>query len=312
MDFVDHKAPILIILCLLLVFLPACSVQTQAPVFISSKTPAATSVPLAVKTAVLPSLTPSPAPSPTNAACTEQTGTIITVSVPSQLEKQPTELKVYTPPCYSVQSSLRYPVLYMLHGQTYDDTQWIDLGLTAKADQMISGGSIPPMIIVLPDEAASMSDANTSKFSDAIIDEVIPWVDANFSTCAARACRAIGGLSRGGNWAIRIGLSHPDQFAVIGAHSAPLFYGDLNRVEGWIAALSPEDPAPMIYIDFGKSDEDLNDMLQFDKKLNHLGVAHQMLEFNGFHDAYYWSTHVEDYLQWYSQSLSEPQTTPAL
>jgi enterochelin esterase-like enzyme len=281
-----------------LIFLPACSsIATQVSVL--PTLPTATQTP-----------TPTPAtatPAATPAGCQEQTGTISVVTVPSKLLKQATELKVYTPPCYSADAPTRYPVVYMLHGQTYTDDQWQQLGLTASADQLISARQISPLIIVMPNEAASMSDADSSEFGDALINEVIPWVDANYSTCDVRQCRAIGGLSRGGNWAVRLGLEHPDYFAAIGAHSTPLFYGDLNRIATWISTMPAGTPAPMIYIDFGKNDEERDLMLQFDQELSSLGVVHQMIQFNGSHDAAYWSAHVAQYLRWYSAALAGPQ-----
>jgi len=284
----------------LFIFLAACSTinpQISASPTLSTATLTPT---------VLPA-TATPAATATSSGCQEQAGTISVVNVPSKLLKQPTELRVYTPPCYSASTPTRYPVLYMLHGQTYTDAQWQQLGLTTSADQLIASRQISPFIIVMPNETASMSDADTSKFGDALINEIIPWVDANYSTCDVRECRAIGGLSRGGNWAVRIGLSHPDYFAVIGAHSAPLFYGDLNRVSNWIAAIPAGTPIPMIYIDFGKNDEERDQMLLFEQELSSLSVVHQMIQFNGFHDADYWSAHAAQYLRWYSAALANPQ-----
>jgi enterochelin esterase-like enzyme len=266
-----------------------------------STTPPATLAPTTIPTPF------PPAPTATSVGCQEHIGTTSTVNVPSKLLKQPIELKVYTPPCYSASKPTRYPVLYMLHGQTYDDMQWPQLGLTAAADKLIATGQISPFIIVMPNETASMSDADSSKFGDALINEVIPWVDTNYATCDVRQCRAIGGLSRGGNWAVRIGMSHPDYFAAIGAHSAPLFYGDLNQINTWVSVLPAGEQVPMIYIDFGKSDEERDQMLQFDQELSSLGVVHQMVQFDGFHNADYWSAHVEQYLLWYSASLASPQ-----
>lgn len=282
--------PALIVLAL---GLTACAAESPLP---ATSTPTAT-----------PAATATATSTPTTAVCSAQTGTVSVVSVASKLMKTATELRVYTPPCYQAGGELRYDVLYMLHGQTYDDTQWQDLGLTTAADHLISSGQIPPLIIVMPNEASSMSDADTSNFGQALIDEVLPWVDAHYDTCAQKACRAIGGLSRGGNWAVRIGLSHADQFAVVGAHSTPLFYGDLARLSQWQKALSVGDSLPMIYIDFGKSDEEKDQMILFNETLNDLGVRHQMVMFNGTHDPDYWSAHLEDYLRWYSAALSSPQ-----
>ena len=300
MYFFSRKAFIFILTALILT---ACSAQETPAVLYTP--------PVSITATTLPTPTKIPAPAitatPTPSGCQESTGSISVENVPSSLIKPLIEVRVYTPPCYSAALATRYPVLYMLHGQTYDDTQWQNLGLTDNADKLITSGQISPLIIVMPNEAASMKDADSSQFGAALINEIIPWIDSHYATCDVRECRAIGGLSRGGNWAVRIGLSHPDYFEAIGAHSAPLFYGDLTRVSSWIKAIPAGAATPMIYIDFGRSDEEKDDMLQFDQELNDLGVAHQMVQFNGFHDNNYWSAHVADYLRWYSAALARPQ-----
>ena len=299
MDFPACKTILMTCLAILITAsLAACSTPLLTPAI---PTPTLT----ATVTSILP--TPTQTATATPQGCQEQKGTISVTSVPSKLLKGSIELRVYTPPCYADISPTRYSVLYMLHGQTYDDQQWQLLGLTDAADNLIATKQIAPLIIVMPNEAASMSDANTSAFGDALVNEVIPWVDQHYAACEERTCRAIGGLSRGGNWAVHLGLSHPELFAAIGAHSTPLFYGDLTLTGMWIKKIPATTPLPMIYIDFGKSDEDKGNMLQFEKELNDLGVAHQMIQFTGDHDAEYWSAHVDDYLRWYSASLAAPQ-----
>lgn len=296
MSFFVGKTKLLVFSCFISLLLTACTSDLpHFPAELLTTTPTSTAAATTTPTATAP------------APCPEPAGTVTSVNVPGKTKKTSTALNVYTPPCYSSTNGIRYPVLYMLHGQTYDDTQWLQLGLTADADQLIASGQIAPLIIVMPNEADSMSDADTSTFGDVMINEVIPWVDQNYATCDVRECRAIGGLSRGGNWAIRLGLSHPDYFAVIGAHSAPLFYGDLNRITTWIKAIPSGSPTPMIYIDFGRSDEDKDEILQFNNELNDLGVVHQMVQFNGFHVNQYWAAHAAEYLRWYAASLAKPQ-----
>ena len=272
---------------------------------------------------------PSPTVTPLVAGCTETSGQVQIVTVPTQLLKQGIELRVYTPPCYDPTDPARYSVLYMLHGQTYSDSQWQDLGLFSAADELIDSRQIYPFLIVLPNEADSVAFADTSAFGDALVEEVIPYVDEHFATCRLQACRGIGGLSRGGNWAVRIGFSNPELFAVIGAHSTPLFYGDLERLPKWAAAFPNGNQeivisratesnftnlvtieetltAPMVYLDFGKNDEGKTQMLAFDQSLSQLGVVHQMVEFDGYHDPDYWSAHLPLYLQWYAAALRAP------
>ena len=224
--------------------------------------------------------------------------------MPSKLLSTPVNLKVYTPPCYSQNASTRYPVLFMLHGQTYSNDQWVRLGLTTTADKLISAKEIFPLIIVMPEEVSSTSDPNQSKFGEAMISEVLPWVDQNFSACESRDCRAIGGLSRGGNWAVRLGFSNPRLFAAIGAHSTPLFYGDITRIDGWVKQVESVAELPVVYIDLGKSDDERDAIRSFESELSRLGVAHEFYQFKGYHDEPYWSAHVEEYLRWYAAHLT--------
>jgi enterochelin esterase-like enzyme len=244
-------------------------------------------------------------PTPTVPVCTETNGVVSDYSVPSKILTKPIAVKVYTPPCYD--RSVQYPVLYMLHGMTFLNDQWVRLGITSAADELIMSKEIAPMIIVMPQEDESLSDPGKSKYGDALINEVIPWVDQNLSTCNEQECRAIGGLSRGGNWAVRIGLSNPDLFAAIGAHSTPLFYSDLGRIGNWLRDIPANVRIPQIYMDMGKSDENREDIRRFDGELNRLKVIHEFYQFNGLHDEVYWSAHVRDYLRWYARVLAGAQ-----
>jgi len=192
----------------------------------------------------------------------------------------------------------------MLHGQTYSNDQWIRVGITTTADRLIADKRIVPLIIVLPNEDASMSDPSTSEFGDAVVSDVVPWVDEHLNTCAERACRAIGGLSRGGNWAVRIGMSNMELFSAIGAHSTPLFFGDLTRIPKWVNSAPSLADVPVIFMDMGKGDENRAQILQFAEVLNDLGVVHEYYQFIGLHEEKYWSAHVEEYLRWYSVHMS--------
>jgi enterochelin esterase-like enzyme len=258
----------------------------------SMATIALTPTPQITMTTAAPTVTQTPA------GCADTKGIITDVEIPSTLLKEPIKAKIYTPPCYD--RSKQYPTLYMLHGMTYLDDQWVRIGLTDAADRLISVGEIVPMIIVMPQEDQSMSDSNTSFFGTALVKEVVPWVDQYFTTCRDRACRAIGGLSRGGNWAVRVGLTSWQTFGAIGAHSAPLFYNDLGRLSYMINKIPDRSLIPQIYIDGGDDDDDREDVRLFDAELTRLKVPHEYHVFNGYHDEEYWSAHVADYLRWYS------------
>src|SRR5215212_7415834 len=62
---------------------------------------------------------------------------------------------IYLPPDYSA-SQRSYPIVYLLHGFTDDNTGWLQFGeINRYADKAILGGTIPPMIIAMPNGDSS-------------------------------------------------------------------------------------------------------------------------------------------------------------
>ncbi|HEX2695457.1 MAG TPA: alpha/beta hydrolase-fold protein, partial [Acidobacteriota bacterium] len=108
---------------------------------------------------------------------------------------------VYLPPDYQV-SKRRYPVVYLLHGYTDDESGWIQFGeIGPIADLALAERRIPPMIIVMPDGGVTwyINDVQGKvRFEDMFVQEFIPFVDANYRTRADRQYRGVSGLSMGG------------------------------------------------------------------------------------------------------------------
>ena len=206
--------------------------------------------------------------------------------------------RIYTPPCYGVDTDRKYPTLYLLHGAVDTDQQWDDLGLDEWADILISGGEIPPLIIIMPREITWIV-LPENPFGDHLVKAVIPWVDNHYQTLDDREYRAVGGMSRGGNWAVRLGLLHWGLFGSIGAHSTPLFIGDLKRVPGWVEII-PASQTPRLLMDIGQDDNNLAEAQALHKSLLNLDFPHEWRLYPGLHDEQYWKTHLEEYLKWYS------------
>ena len=244
-----------------------------------------------------PSLTPSQTPDP----CQDKKGSV----EPFEISRRELELtgRIYTPPCYGDDPEREYPVLVLLHGATADDAQWEDLGLFSLADELQISGVIPPLIIVLPKEK-SWIPLPDNPFGDQLIKDLIPWLDGEYQTNSVREYRAIGGLSRGGNWAVRLGFLHWGLFGSIGAHSTPLFRGDLERIPGWQEAI-PDLKTPRIYIDIGRDDTNLPDTAKFAEMLLNHEIPHSWHLFPGTHDDVYWEEHLREYLLWYSSGWGE-------
>ncbi len=249
-----------------------------------------------------PSATPEPSLTPTP-ACTALTGEVLALQIDSAVMPKPMQFNVYLPPCYDPVRQPGYPVLYLLHGQTYNQGQWLRLGVPATADTLISTKELPPFLIVMPYEEYSLPDPFTTGFGESLTNELIPWIDATYNTCPDRTCRAIGGLSRGGAWALHLGFSRWELFGAIGGHSTPPFIGSGDRLGGWLKAI-PAGETPRIYMDIGENDPYRTYAEAFEKRLTGYGVEHVWVLNKGTHNEEYWSAHVEEYLRWYWGGMS--------
>ncbi|MGA2362074.1 MAG: alpha/beta hydrolase-fold protein [Candidatus Aminicenantales bacterium] len=133
---------------------------------------------------------------------------------------------VYLPPDYAT-STRRYPVVYLLHGYTDNESGWIQFGeINQAADRAIADREIPPMIIVMPDGGVTwyVNDyQNRVRFEDMFVQEFIPHIDASFRTRPEREFRGVAGLSMGGWGTLVYALSHPELFSACAAFSAAVW-----------------------------------------------------------------------------------------
>jgi enterochelin esterase-like enzyme len=143
---------------------------------------------------------------------------------------------VYTPPDYDKDPAKRFPVLYLLHGYNENETGWSRQGCAGLImDNLIAEGKATPFIIVMenggittrpgaaprggPPRGNGRPMFDFSVFERALIEDVIPYVDANFRTIADQPHRALAGLSMGGMQTRAIAPAHLDTFSHIGIFS---------------------------------------------------------------------------------------------
>lgn len=120
---------------------------------------------------------------------------------------------VYLPDGYDT-STLRYPVLYLLHGNGGEKYDWVNLGhIQQTADALIAHGDIPPTIIVMPDAGSSWYVDRKEKMETAVIHDLVGDAEHNFRAIGARNGRLVAGLSMGGYGALRFALKYPEMFA---------------------------------------------------------------------------------------------------
>ena len=274
---------------------------TENPTLRLSATTTLQPTPLSSQT---PSITPTPSPTPNKAsptACSIQNGRFESNQLTTDWLTKPLDYRVYLPPCYDQDLDQKYPVIYLIHGYGYNDDQWDRLGVDDYADKLISSGKTKPFMMVLPRDRYYNIQPPDNFFGESLSLELIPAVDAAYRTMPKREFRAIGGLSRGGNWAIHIGLNHWQLFGLIGAHSAPLFASDSpTLVRNWIEHIPP-NAYPQFYLDIGEKDKLLDQVISFEGILDEYNVPHEIYIFPGGHTEEYWASHIEQYLHWYTK-----------
>jgi len=137
---------------------------------------------------------------------------------------------VYLPPGFD--RTKHYPVVYLLHGMPGSPSEYLyGTQLPEFADTQIEAGRLRPFIAVVP-AAGTQPKYNgewAGPWEDALVDRIVPWVDANLPAIASPRGRVIAGLSAGGYGAIDIAVRHPDVF---------------GAVESWSGYFSPLHDGP--------------------------------------------------------------------
>lgn len=219
---------------------------------------------------------------------------------------KPLTVSVYLPPCFAADPENEYPVLYLLHGQASDDTLWQRLGLQSAADQLITSGEIPPLLIIMPREEYYLKSVLDSVFGQAIMEDLLPWVEANYPACRRRDCRVIGGISRGATWAVQLGIENWQTFGGIGAHSLPGAPFSPARLKALLEAI-PAGKMPPLYLDTGTFDRYRRPAAEFHEILMRFEVSHEWHLLEGAHEEAYWEAHLLRYLTWYGSRLESNQ-----
>ena len=156
---------------------------------------------------------------------------------------------VYTPAEYELTKNAkkRYPVLYLQHGMGEGETSWMLQGkMQHIMDNAIASGEAVPMLVVMEsgdikqpfgggNNSAGRSEYGAS-FYPVLLNDLIPYIDANFRTKADRENRAMAGLSWGGHQTFDVVLQNLDKFAWMGTFSGAIFGLDVKTAYNGVFA----------------------------------------------------------------------------
>ena len=196
------------------------------------------------------------------------------------------QVRIYLPPGYPSGSS-SYPVILFNDGLEY-----ISLCNTNNIlDYLIAEHLMSPVIAVFVppvDRTAEYAGNKIDQFTDFIISDLMPVIDAKYKTSKDPSKRAIAGASDGGNISLYIGMKHPEQFGKISAQSS-----DVQTVISNTFSTGPKLDL-MLYIDIGTYDigilipmvHNLRDILQ------EKGYNYQFQEWHEGHSWGNWKGHL--------------------
>ena len=236
----------------------------------------------------------------------------------SEIAGDDRDFYVYTPPNYDPRAKKEYPVLYLLHGFSDDASGWTSVGYSnVILDNMIAQGKAKPMIVVMPlgygdlevihrgwrsSDDKDLERRNFSRFTDILLREIMPRIEAAYQTKNNPDSRAIAGLSMGGAESLFTGLNHLETFTWIGAFSSG---GIGDRVfEDEFPELSSiaNHKLKLLWIACGTEDSLIKVNREFKVWLKGKGVQFTDIETPGMHSWMVWRRNLASLAQLLFQS----------
>lgn len=245
---------------------------------------------------------------------------------------------VYLPTGYDANAKLRYPVMYLLHGNAGERNDWPVKGsLLRTVDTLVANGDMPPAIIVMPDAGTTWYVDLKEKMETAFFSDLVPHVEKNYRALTTRDGRVVGGLSMGGYGALRYALKYPEKFQAAallspaiynpeppgdssarfvkvfaapgtdGAYSADVWKA-YNYPSLWESFLQKKTPVPM-YINSGDDDEFMieSEATQLYAQLRKNKQPAELRIVNGKHEWPVWESTVGDALKYVFRTVRRPQ-----
>jgi len=238
--------------------------------------------------------------------------------------------------------SLRYPVLYFLHGLGDDERTLLKSGGWNLIEDLRQQHKIGDFLIVTPEARASFyinSADGKVRYSDFFLREFVPYVEGRYRIRRERSGRAISGISMGGYGALRFAFANPEMFSAVSAQSAALMtespqelnaalrsgtplgrllgsvFGNPIDVSHWkengpfdLAKKNRSSIAKLaIYFNCGKDDEYSFEVgaKTLDRQLQEEAIPHEFHLYPGDHSGSYFMAHLGEVMEFHSRKFGD-------
>lgn len=230
----------------------------------------------------------------------------------------------------------RFPVLYLLHGFSGQNTNWIE-----KTRLALYATHYDLFIVFVEGNDGWYTDSATvpsDKYESYIVQELIPEIEKRFRVSTEREGRAVAGLSMGGYGAIKFGFKYPEKFVLVAAMSGAFdaaswkdseltafesirqsinkTFGPPNsptRVSNDLIRLtreaSPEriTVLPFVYLDCGTEDFLFQTNRNYSALLVERKIPHEFRQLPGSHAWPYWDQQIQEILKLTARRLAPPK-----
>lgn len=203
---------------------------------------------------------------------------------------------IYTPPGYDKNISANYPVLYLLHGTTDTEETWTKVGrANIILDNLIAEGKAKPMIVIMPYGRAFpvisksvfslRAWENLQEFKKDFMNNLLPFVEANFRTKNDKNSRAIAGFSGGGGTSLYFGLNNPDVFSWVCGFAPGMLKEefDRNNAVAFADPVKTNQNLKLFWIGVGKDDGLYPVISDYLKVLDEKQIKHETFISDGGH-----------------------------
>ncbi|MDO7887317.1 alpha/beta hydrolase-fold protein [Hymenobacter cheonanensis] len=239
-------------------------------------------------------------------------------------------LDVVLPPGFSSRAAQPYPVLYLHDGQDL-----ARLRLPATLNRLFRQGEVRPFVLVAIHAADRLQEygvaarpdylgrgSRAGRYTDFMLKELLPYVQAHYHASAEPAEAAVAGMSLGGLMAFDLAWHHPEAFLKCGAFSGSFWwrgrgladgYTDADRLMHQLVTAGRARPGQQFWLQTGTDDETsdrnnngiidaIDDTLDLLATLAAQGLPAASARYvevpGGHHHPDTWGTIMPDFLHW--------------
>ena len=205
-------------------------------------------------------------------------------------------LHVWTPAGYE-KSVEKLPVLYLIHGGGDTDLAWPTVGCAGNIlDNLLAENKMQPMIVVMPNGSIATENLmdEVPLFAKDLMNDIIPYIEANYRVLTDKDHRALAGLSMGGMETLEAGLNHYKEFGYLWVLSSGWFetnkkmYAERSTYLKTIAQDFNHTVHALHFTQGGPEDIAYNNCKAMLKLFDAAGINYKYSEAPGGHTWYTW------------------------